>query len=225
MGYNDTLEQAAFLLWQMNTTYVDLLLNHWPTSTGAGQPINDPLCDPAKPTYALAAAASACDSVHVWICICVCACVSVSVHAHDTCPLFNCLARVPVSVRACPRGATLPHASRWQRRMRVCIRPPPPLTCVTSIFCIGRRYNEKGCRIDTWRALVQLYRGGKARAIGVANYNETHIQVCGAVRACVCVCVYVCVCVCLCVCVFVCVCVCLCVCVFVCVCVCVIGVI
>jgi diketogulonate reductase-like aldo/keto reductase len=32
MGYNDTLLQMELILEQMNLTYVDLLLNHWPTS-------------------------------------------------------------------------------------------------------------------------------------------------------------------------------------------------
>ena len=50
MGYNDTLSQFDFLLEQMNTTYTDLLLNHWPTSPAS--PTVDPLCDPKKPaTY------------------------------------------------------------------------------------------------------------------------------------------------------------------------------
>ena len=46
MGYNDTLDQFDFLLQQMNVSYVDLLLNHWPTSPAT--PTVDPLCDPAK---------------------------------------------------------------------------------------------------------------------------------------------------------------------------------
>lgn len=33
MGYNDTLSQFSNLLQQMGLTYVDIVLNHWPTST------------------------------------------------------------------------------------------------------------------------------------------------------------------------------------------------
>jgi len=50
VGYADTLSQFDFLLEQMNTSYVDLLLNHWPTSPAS--PTVDPLCDPKQPaTY------------------------------------------------------------------------------------------------------------------------------------------------------------------------------
>ena len=85
MGFEDTLSQTDFLLEQMNTSYVDLLLNHWPTSPAS--PTVDPLCDPKKATY-----------------------------------------------------------------------------------------DEKGCRLSTWRAYVQLFNAGKAKAIGVANYNTSHLQ-------------------------------------------------
>jgi len=37
-------------------------------------------------------------------------------------------------------------------------------------------YDEKACRLDTYRALVDAFRAGKARAIGVSNYNCTHLQ-------------------------------------------------
>lgn len=85
MGYQDTLSQFANILQQMNTTYVDLLLNHWPTSTAS--PTVDPTCDPAKPTY-----------------------------------------------------------------------------------------NEKACRLNTWRAYVEIFGNGTSKAIGVANYNSSHLQ-------------------------------------------------
>ena len=69
----------------MDQPYVDLLLNHWPTSPAS--PTVDPLCDPKKPTY-----------------------------------------------------------------------------------------DEKGCRLSTWRALVQIWQSGKSKAIGVANYAISHLQ-------------------------------------------------
>jgi diketogulonate reductase-like aldo/keto reductase len=37
-------------------------------------------------------------------------------------------------------------------------------------------YNEKTCRLDTWRAMVEIFNAGGARAIGVSNYNVTHFQ-------------------------------------------------
>ena len=79
-GYNDTLSQFDFLLVQMNVSYVDLVLNHWPTSPAT--PTVDPLCDPAK-------------------------------------------------------NAT---------------------------------YDAKACRLSTWRAYVEIFSSGKARASGVAGH-------------------------------------------------------
>ena len=46
MGYQDSIYQFNNLLQQMNVSYVDLLLNHWPTSPAS--PATDPLCDPEK---------------------------------------------------------------------------------------------------------------------------------------------------------------------------------
>ena len=40
----------------------------------------------------------------------------------------------------------------------------------------GSGYSERGCRLSTWRAMVALWRAGAARAIGVSNYNSTHIE-------------------------------------------------
>ena len=36
-------------------------------------------------------------------------------------------------------------------------------------------YNERECRLSTWRAMVELYHTGIARAIGVSNYQVAHI--------------------------------------------------
>jgi len=49
MGYNDTFLQMDLLLQLMNVTYVDLLLNHWPTGTTV--PTQDPTCYYGKPSY------------------------------------------------------------------------------------------------------------------------------------------------------------------------------
>jgi 2,5-diketo-D-gluconate reductase A len=86
MGFNDTLSQFSVILAQMNTSYVDLLLNHWPTSPAS--PTIDPLCDPKKPAT----------------------------------------------------------------------------------------YDAKACRLSTWRAYVEIWQSGGARAIGVANYAISDIQ-------------------------------------------------
>lgn len=37
-------------------------------------------------------------------------------------------------------------------------------------------YNEAACRLSTYRALVDIWKAGRARAIGVSNYNTTHLQ-------------------------------------------------
>eukprot|EP00056_Hartaetosiga_gracilis_P015812 m.242372 g.242372 ORF g.242372 m.242372 type:complete len:354 (+) comp32836_c0_seq1:19-1080(+) len=37
-------------------------------------------------------------------------------------------------------------------------------------------YDPKGCRLSTWKALVQIFNNKGARAIGVSNYNSSHIQ-------------------------------------------------
>ena len=37
-------------------------------------------------------------------------------------------------------------------------------------------YDERACRISTWRALVEIFKAGGAKAIGVSNFNSTHIQ-------------------------------------------------
>lgn len=40
----------------------------------------------------------------------------------------------------------------------------------------GAAYDAVGCRLATWRAYVELFRRGTARAIGVSNYNASHLQ-------------------------------------------------
>ena len=37
-------------------------------------------------------------------------------------------------------------------------------------------YDEKGCRLSTWAAMLQIYASGGARSIGVSNYNVSHMQ-------------------------------------------------
>lgn len=95
LGFNETLQQGRDIARNYSTSYVDLLLIHWPVNYGPCKyhgpkpsiPTTDPLCDTALSTY-----------------------------------------------------------------------------------------NERGCRLSTWSAMLQLWREGTARAVGVSNYNSTHIQ-------------------------------------------------
>ena len=95
LGYNDSLAQFETILSDMNTTYVDALLIHWPWQSASQGNVS-----------------------------------------HNT--------SVPSSDPACiPATAT---------------------------------YDEKGCRLSTWRALVSIFNSGRARSIGVSNYNVSHMQ-------------------------------------------------
>jgi diketogulonate reductase-like aldo/keto reductase len=94
LGFNDTLKQFAGVLTNLQTTYVDLLLVHWPWDSVSQGNVSrnvtqssDPLCN-------------------------------------HTSPLFD----------------------------------------------------ERGCRLSTWSAMVEIWKSGGARAIGVSNYNVTHFQ-------------------------------------------------
>jgi len=88
LGFNDSLQQFAQILLDLNTTYVDLLLIHWPTETDPNANIStDPTCQKNTTTY-----------------------------------------------------------------------------------------NEKECRLNTWKGLIQIFQNGQAKAIGVSNYNITHLQ-------------------------------------------------
>jgi diketogulonate reductase-like aldo/keto reductase len=37
-------------------------------------------------------------------------------------------------------------------------------------------YDEKECRLSTWRAMLEIYFAGGAKAIGVSNYNVSHFE-------------------------------------------------
>ena len=37
-------------------------------------------------------------------------------------------------------------------------------------------YNERECRVSTWRGLVSVWKSGLARSIGVSNFNSTNMQ-------------------------------------------------
>ena len=84
MGFNETRGQVAAILRDMNTTYLDLVLNHW---YSVKAPSTDPPCNFGAPTYDAAA-----------------------------------------------------------------------------------------CRLSTWRGLLAAFAAGQARAVGVSNYNRTHLQ-------------------------------------------------
>jgi aryl-alcohol dehydrogenase-like predicted oxidoreductase len=38
-------------------------------------------------------------------------------------------------------------------------------------------YDERTCRISTWRGMVELWKAGLSRSIGVSNWNSTEMQV------------------------------------------------
>eukprot|EP01063_Lacrimia_lanifica_P008143 TRINITY_DN15275_c0_g1_i1.p2 TRINITY_DN15275_c0_g1~~TRINITY_DN15275_c0_g1_i1.p2 ORF type:complete len:364 (+),score=136.91 TRINITY_DN15275_c0_g1_i1:48-1139(+) len=40
----------------------------------------------------------------------------------------------------------------------------------------GKRYDEVACRLESWRALEDAFEAGAARAIGVSNFNRTHLR-------------------------------------------------
>ena len=37
-------------------------------------------------------------------------------------------------------------------------------------------YDAKECRLSTWRAMLRIFDAGHARAVGVSNFNQTHLQ-------------------------------------------------
>ena len=69
--------------------------------------------------------------------------------------------------------------------------PTSPATYTSDLSCIPNTptYDAKECRLNTWRALVEVWKNGQALAIGVANYNSSHLQVGAMCALCVCVCV------------------------------------
>ena len=50
--------------------------------------------------------------------------------------------------------------------------PSKEPSCVTG----APTYDAKACRLATWRAYVTIFKSGRALAIGVSNYNSTHLQ-------------------------------------------------
>jgi len=52
LGYQDTITQTNDILTILNTSYIDLMLVHWPAITGIQPPSSDPLCNNTNPkTY------------------------------------------------------------------------------------------------------------------------------------------------------------------------------
>lgn len=41
---------------------------------------------------------------------------------------------------------------------------------------LKKTYNEVQCRLNTWKAMVEIFQAGGAKAIGVSNYNTSHLQ-------------------------------------------------
>jgi diketogulonate reductase-like aldo/keto reductase len=57
------------------------------------------------------------------------------------------------------------------------VHGPVPSIPTTDAACDSStaRYNETTCRLNTWRGMLDLWREGVARAVGVSNYNSSHI--------------------------------------------------
>jgi diketogulonate reductase-like aldo/keto reductase len=51
--------------------------------------------------------------------------------------------------------------------------PTSPASPTVDPLCDPKKptYDEKGCRLSTWRAYVDIWKSGKSLAIGVANYS------------------------------------------------------
>jgi len=54
----------------------------------------------------------------------------------------------------------------------------PPYPATTDPFCRHNSptYDEKKCRLSTWEAMLVIFKSGAAKAIGVSNYENSHIQ-------------------------------------------------
>jgi diketogulonate reductase-like aldo/keto reductase len=88
LGYNDTLAQMQSIKAQLQVSYVDMLLIHWPAQNDPSAPkSSDPVCQNDTPSY-----------------------------------------------------------------------------------------DARACRLSTWRAMLEIFKSGHARGVGVANYNVTHLQ-------------------------------------------------
>jgi len=67
----------------------------------------------------------------------------------------------------------------WPFNYGPCSYPgPKPSIPTTDPLCdtAKSQYSESGCRISTWRGLVAVWQAGLTRAIGVSNFNSTHMQ-------------------------------------------------
>lgn len=130
MGYNDTLSQFDFLLQQMGLTYVDITLNHWPTSPAT--PTVDPVCDPAKKT-----------SYDAKKCRIKCVCARAPRKTH--CSLFP-KRRPPTHTHLAPGARSLRFGSRGDPRL---------LVSQTTGFPTCKRSSTRACRCASQRALRQ----------------------------------------------------------------------
>jgi diketogulonate reductase-like aldo/keto reductase len=66
----------------------------------------------------------------------------------------------------------------WPVNYGPCSIPGPNTIPTTDPLCDSKlpSYDEKGCRISTWRGMVDAMKMGLARAIGVSNFNSTNME-------------------------------------------------
>ena len=67
----------------------------------------------------------------------------------------------------------------WPTNYGPCSYPgPKPSIPTTDPLCDTARpeYSGSGCRVSTWKGLIATWRAGLTRAIGVSNFNTTHLK-------------------------------------------------
>jgi hypothetical protein len=93
-------------------------------------------------------------------------CVScpLTTSTHCSCTGRLCTLEAPQSAKA----------ATW--RATAAARSTPPLLAHRLFVTFDTRYNETQCRLSTWKAMLTIFDSGRARSIGVSNYNTPHLQ-------------------------------------------------
>eukprot|EP00040_Diaphanoeca_grandis_P036084 m.228953 g.228953 ORF g.228953 m.228953 type:complete len:350 (+) comp33548_c18_seq1:14-1063(+) len=67
----------------------------------------------------------------------------------------------------------------WPTNYGPCpIHGPKPSIPTTDPSCDSelKTYSEKECRLSSWRGMLKVWKMGLAKAVGVSNFNTTHLQ-------------------------------------------------